>query len=579
MEELTMKRRFFLKNLGGFLILLFIPVILMGSLSIYLLREHIKKNLDNEIPVLLKQMESKVDLLTDELDPLIYSLDIDGQTSYVAKKLLDSVEMTYTDIFLLKNFSDQLSSIRNARDYVHSIYIYFSNDHGYYLSDTGKRTLVQEDQFWFNTYLEHKGQYGSWSSLTPLILPDGKSQQFISFFHLLANGDGVIVINLLPQQLERMVTEGLGSGGHTLAVMNGKKELLMGQFPIELPAGTIVGGNTPLPKILLKNYITHFSHSEKTGWEFYLFSNKKVIFRVYRNLLKLNIILLVFTLVAGIVISVVTTSRRTQQVYRIINILKAAENHEPLVEITHKDASTFDYIIQKIINSFLQQSYLKAQLDARKYKLKTAQLMALQTQLNPHFLFNTLETINWKVYQLTNQPNMVNRMIENLSDLMRYSLSPPEEPVTLEDEIDHIQAYLFIQTCRYKDKFSVGFNTSEESLGMLVPRLLLQPLIENALYHGIRPLDRKGTITVESLITEGQLVIRIMDDGVGMDVPTLENLNRILQDQDDFRDTHIGLHNVNTRLILKYGSPLVVQSSLVSGTTVTITIPKEESEI
>ena len=556
----AMRRIFFRNNLFAFLALLVLPILIMGSLSMYLLHGYIRKNLDKETEILLDQLVSKVDLITDQFNPLIRTVDIEGQSSYVARKLLDSVEMTYTDIFLLNDVKDQLASLRNAREYIHSINLYFVNSNDYYLSDTGKHSLSEDDGYWFDSYQENRYRTQSWTLVSEHRQLGGSSYTLLSMFHVLGNGEGVIVFNLRPDYLTTLITEGLAEAGHQLCITDEEGQILLGSL---------------LPGADGERYIISTALSENTRWTLTLYSDKAVIFRVYRNVLFLILAFSTLSLVVGVILSVWLTQRRTRQIYAIINLLEAAQHNEKLPKLPEKQGPTYGYIIHQIVNAFLEHSYVKAQLEARKYKLKTAQLVVLQAQLNPHFLFNTLETLNWKVYEFTNSANQANQMIENLSDLMRYSLGSSEDMVSLSDEVENIKSYLSLQKVRYQEKFETHYDIEKGALHCRMPRMLLQPIVENAIYHGIKPLERNGLIMITAKQENSSLLISIFDDGVGMTESQKATLLASLDEDQPLHTDHIGLANVQARLRLLYGQSIAIESQPNEGTTIYIQVPQD----
>jgi two-component system sensor histidine kinase YesM len=202
-------------------------------------------------------------------------------------------------------------------------------------------------------------------------------------------------------------------------------------------------------------------------------------------------------------------------------------------------------------------------------------LLALQSQLNPHFLFNTMETIYWKTLALTGKPNEATAMIEQLSDILHYALNSDERLVSLQEEIEITKAYLHIQHVRYKDAFTVIWDVPPSLDHISVLRLLLQPLVENSIYHGIRGLDRPAQITIKVTEKESHVRIAIIDDGRGMDQVHLEAVRKSLRGSSIDRSTHIGLMNTNKRLQLQYGKTckLHLYSKPNRGTCIIIKIP------
>ncbi|WP_320127422.1 sensor histidine kinase [uncultured Sphaerochaeta sp.] len=565
MKKLTMRQRFFRKNLIAFLPLLFIPIVLMGYSSLYLIQNSYKKNLENDSHVLFEQVIGKADLVTRGFAPLILSADIDGQTSYIAKKLLNSVQLDYTDLYLLNSIKDQLTSIRNTWEYVQSINIYYENENQYYLSDIGKQVITTRDDFWFKSYLQNRKKEKSWTTLTEQSLPGNMKRYIVSLFYILGKGEGVIVFNLHKDELEKKLLNDSITPGHTIAIFNKDNDLILGSYPPHVDDWENL-------------YLTETSIHKGTGWRYVLFSEKKVVFQVYDRIFLLIFLMLGLSLIVGILLSIILTKRRTRQIYEIIDSIKKAENNEALPIIPDGESTTYAYIIKKIVDSFISQSYLKSQLEARKYKEKTAQLIALQAQLNPHFLYNTLETLNWKAYQLYNKPNVINDMINNLSELLRYSLDTKGDTVSLKEELYYIDCYLSIQLYRYKNRFDIVWDNPPECQNALLPRMVLQPIVENAIIHGIGPLSKKGVITLSSRLEKDFLFLTITDDGVGLSEDELESLFIELAKTNFDMNEHIGLRNVNSRLILRYGIPLSIKSLVGKGTSIIMKIPQSGEE-
>jgi len=581
-----MRRRFFFQNLRLFLIILFIPAVILGSISIGIVENYIRKNSTADNNILLGQIKENVELIIGELEPLKLSYGIDGQTTYYSKKLLESKTLDYSEINSLKIIINNLSSLSNAREYIHSIYLYFENNHNNFITNSGKEEIgIFTDTEWFQSYLNNKDNKKEWSERRIIPSPVGK-QEIVSIYNLLDTKNSVIVFNLRPQYIDRIIQNRLKSNGQNLIIINEKNEILFGDnnFLSSEELSFLIykikkeGKNSFEMTVSDTKYIINADTSGKNGWVFVLFSSKFQVFRLYYYLLSLIVFALIFLIAVGVIVSVYFTRKNTNQVYKIIDIIQAAENNSTLPEIEPKNGTTYDFIIQNILKSFINQSYLKMQLETRKYKLKTAQLTALQAQINPHFLFNTLETINWMVYQMNNKASIVNDMIENLSSLLRYSLASTEQPVTLQDEIDSIKNYIYIQKIRYDNKFDIIWEYDDNILNVKLPRLILQPLLENAISHGLKPKGGAGLIKIKIRKKQNELVISIIDNGAGMTKDKLQKLLKSLED-DDFQEDHIGIKNVNTRLKLYYNRQLKIWSKEGLGTIVNMYIPERSAEI
>lgn len=210
--------------------------------------------------------------------------------------------------------------------------------------------------------------------------------------------------------------------------------------------------------------------------------------------------------------------------------------------------------------------------------VKKAELAALQSQINPHFLYNTLEAI--RGIALKRQIPEVADMTEALSLLFRYSISTRDEFVTLGEDMENLDHYLLIQQYRFSNRFEIikEFEDEKQVLNMEIPKLIIQPIVENAIYHGLETTVEKGIIKITAYLTEDNFVICITDNGVGMDMETLEYLNQRLNHSDINQrrgEGGIALINVNERIKLYYGDKygLDVYSTKGLGTTVKVTFP------
>lgn len=206
----------------------------------------------------------------------------------------------------------------------------------------------------------------------------------------------------------------------------------------------------------------------------------------------------------------------------------------------------------------------------RQESLRKTELALLQAQINPHFLYNTMDTIIWLIEAEKTEEAV--EMVSNLSGFFRHSLSKGEDVITLEEEERHVRSYLQIQQARYKDIMTYTVEIDPSLHDAQIPKLTLQPLVENALYHGIK-LKRTGGLIRISAQREGErLLLQVSDDGVGM---TAERLAQVRRAMDSGERVGFGLSAVNQRLRLQFGGEygLSVSSGQNEGTTVTARIP------
>ena len=228
-------------------------------------------------------------------------------------------------------------------------------------------------------------------------------------------------------------------------------------------------------------------------------------------------------------------------------------------------SDSFDHMVRRI-------QKLMEQVRQEEITLRKTELKALQAQINPHFLYNTLDAIAWLCEEGRNKD--AENMVTSLAKLFRISISKGHELITIEKEIQHAQSYLRIETFRYKNQFTYTFDVDENCLGYLCNKITLQPIIENAIYHGLNRMVDEGEITIRIREDGDDIILSVEDNGIGM---TEEQCQEILRKEPGDR-TGIGIKNVNDRIKIYFGEEygLTITSELDEGTCVDIRMPKVE---
>jgi two-component system sensor histidine kinase YesM len=239
--------------------------------------------------------------------------------------------------------------------------------------------------------------------------------------------------------------------------------------------------------------------------------------------------------------------------------------------------NSFNDMIQKL-NTLIDDK-LKTEMIARdaeikaryaELKAKEYELNLLQAQINPHFLYNTLKTVQ---YLVMDNDNKAIRMIKLLINLFRSGTYRGEKLVTLDEEIQHVKSYIEIQQIRFSGKFEVVYSIPQELLQQKMLKLTLQPIVENAIYHGLEMSPKSGLLTIDATVLNNRVRIRVCDNGMGMDAEKLKSINEQL-----IRDIHpdnIGIINVHGRIRLFFGNEygIEISSQLGLGTEVSLWIP------
>ena len=239
------------------------------------------------------------------------------------------------------------------------------------------------------------------------------------------------------------------------------------------------------------------------------------------------------------------------------------------VNTTNMEIKTLDDGFNEMIGRINQ---LLEHVKEDQNALHRAELELLQAQINPHFLYNTFDSIVWLAEM--NQNDKVVKMTTSLSTFFRNSLSKGQDVITIDAERQQVESYLEIQQIRYRDILDYKIDIPEELLQYAIPKLTLQPLVENALYHGVKNKRSKGTITITGRANGDDIYLYIQDNGAGM---TVQQINTLREGVYDDCHTGLGLVNVHKRLRMYYGEKygLTFESKLDEGTTVTVHLSKK----
>ena len=272
-----------------------------------------------------------------------------------------------------------------------------------------------------------------------------------------------------------------------------------------------------------------------------------------------------------VVINRVVSVRISSPILKLDDSVKGYEAGET-PEIYIGGSLEIRHLGHSIQRSYEQIDTLMKKIVLEQNERRKSELDALQSQINPHFLYNTLESIVWMVEGERNNEAVF--MLSQLAKLFRISLSKGSTVITVKDELQHAQSYMNIQKIRYKNTFSISFHVDPAIYGYCTVKLILQPILENAINYGVSGMDDCGEITVTGRLAGGNLILAVTDNGMGM---TSEEAELVLTDSERVHKhgSGVGLVNVNNRIQILFGKEygLAIESEPDEGTTVSIRLP------
>ncbi|GMQ64715.1 sensor histidine kinase [Vallitalea maricola] len=285
------------------------------------------------------------------------------------------------------------------------------------------------------------------------------------------------------------------------------------------------------------------------------------------NIRKTIIQSFLISLTLAVLISLIVANYMIRPIKKLVKSMKRVEEGDLTIQINlHRNDE-----LGMLENSFNQMVVrLKESIDNaidKQRRLRIAEINILQAQIKPHFLYNTLDAIKW-IAKLNNVKE-IGVIATQLGSLLRNSINCEQEFLTVKDNLDLINNYLEIQKIRYNDGFDIKISTDNEILGYYIPKLILQPIVENAIVHGFENIEEKGMLIIRGYRKDDNLYFEVLDNGIGM------NREQIEKALSKTSDDHIGLYNVDQRVKLYYGnlSGVNIESKPDIGTKVIIKIP------
>lgn len=314
----------------------------------------------------------------------------------------------------------------------------------------------------------------------------------------------------------------------------------------------------------------------KVGWKLVSISPIKELNKEIISFNKLVYIVIAICGIISFLMALLLSNDISRPITKLVKSMSSVKEGNFDINISYKRNDEFAFLVEqyktmmKEIGELIDKLYIselakkKVELRAKEYELK-----ALQAQINPHFLYNTLDSVNWLALKYKAQD--ISIMVKSLSNFFRYSLSKGKSEITLEEEKGQIESYLMIQSIRFKEKLNYRVDFSPEILRCKTVKLILQPIVENAIIHGIDKRKQGGFIEILGYKVEDHIEIKISDNGVGADV---QELNNLLKDRTE-SDTFFGTKNVNERIKQFFGDEYGLQfySNEAGGVTVQIRLP------
>lgn len=567
----------FLRTFLFITVLTVIPFIVLSIMFYSNTLKNIREEITLENSYIFDNSVNIIDRTLMEVDTLTSSLASNESTQ------LYTINNVSTDSF--KTISRLAKTLPIIYRYIDSIYIYSEQTDTVIMDNNSIPLSDLSDTDWINAYRAVTSPKGT-------IIPRSKNNvypQLITIIKPIYVADekkGAIIMNINAQSIYNSMLYQQYKDGRLFFLVNADNKIIISSelsyfntYPDNIGLNTLTIESNPknsVYEINDKNYVVLSGDSSISDYK-YISAYPLELYEHKLSTMKLQIIgILLLLMIIIFILAYVASVRSYSPLNEIISFL---DNSQPPADsIEEEDKNELMYIINSIQTHINDKTKMAEILEERMKLLRKSQYDMLQTQINPHFLYNTLETINWMAYNMSNSENPVSKSLINLASFFRNTLTSGYF-VSIENEIKYTNEYVNILALRYGDLFDIEWDIDESILSYTIIKICLQPIIENAVYHGIKQKNDKGLIKIKGLCDDNNIILIVSDDGVGIEKDALDELNKTLSETSFTNEkSHIGLSNVNQRIKIIFGDSygIHVESTVGVGTDVYVTIPKKE---
>ncbi len=595
-KKTSMRNRLILAFIGTSVI----PIIILNLFSYYNSTNIVRENIEELTHTNLEQMNMSLNVWLDSYEDILYQLYTDDELVSLTYKMNQDEDAAVT----VNQMKRILRSVLNSKEYIRSISVLTASGQ---VINCDKLTAVTIENSWMDTFsLQQEELYDRISAddryhLFPTEYASNFANDENYLFHLghriinykkLEERIGVIVISLDEKLLKEICTsqmQGKDSGddiNNFYFLVDGEGRIV--SYIDSSAIGERIHFSDTDEKSRLEAYqhyinekkpfgdaeaSVYVKHNDSFDWDIVNVSNQsRVIERLSAQQKLLGAVAALSVALITCIILLLTT-QLTASLKKLMQTMKKAGGGELVarVDVDQKMPVEVENIALQF-NSMLERLEISMQNERESaIRRRNAEITALESQINPHFLYNTLDTINWMA--IDKDEFEISNAISSLATILRYAIDNSNGIVTIKEEIDWIKKYVFLQQTRLKDAFTCDIHVEPEALNRQIHKLLLQPFVENAILHGFEGMEGPHKLAISIVLKSENLEIDICDNGKGMEERYVEEINhRIFRE--DANKRHIGLQNAITRIEMYYGqsASFCMNSKPMQGTQVSIHI-------
>ena len=567
------------------LLISLVPIILASTI----LFKNLENTAEKELNASYKQIGLQyINNIKDKFTRLETGILVVSKNTIISEQLLSKSDSPYIKG---ESVSEEIfkSLLLEGRNEINNCIVYTKIKDNDIYGRSASTWNVAKKEGWYGYYKNKPGKWFIYPSVVNKNLQINIASIVYEIYNLdtkslVQNNIGAVKLDVNLNRMFRLTSRDRGNNSFDVILSDTEGNILYSETAMDKEIQKKILSNDSFNEsenLTIDDFVIYNFKLNNLGLNVLLaFGNKELISKKNQiiNIFFPVLFVLIFIVV---IVSGIFAKRFSKRVNLLVDKFKSAETGDLSVkkaisgddEISILDEH-FSHMLVKL-DKLIKTNYVQ-ELDRKKLELKN-----LQLQINPHFLYNTLETIS--SIAAVNKVFIIGDIAGKLGEIFRYSLGKNYgDFVSLNDELKHIENYIFIQKVRYGDKLEVFYDIENGVEDCLIPRFILQPIIENSILHGIAPKATGGTIEINVSLEESKLIIRIEDDGIGMDSNYAEMINNSINSPvtDNEDSTGVGIRNVNQRIKFIYGNEygLKLKSSVNCGSSCIISFPAGKIE-
>ena len=586
-----MQRKMFIKRFIRSFLSFLIPVFIVMVIILGMWVRQLEGTLENRGRQTLSAMTTNLELSLSNVASQNSQFSNNPYTLLSLKRILSrDGEFSYSDALNMRGIHAALRSIVETYSYVVEVYLYLDGYDNFYTSEQRVRPLEAEAGEWWSRYREM-------DSDTKIMMDlsreenYGRERSYLIVCQRMVLHSGVVVMKIDIDAYRRVLDTALGKEAGAVALLNKEGSVIFTwngpEEDLKALNGDMLASAGEKGAWLVAGsdrYLVQCSEEEEFGVRVVSLISQERRIRSLVTILPYALVIFVAGILVVLLVSYATTRKSYRYLEQMIQVFSDAEKGVyPVAGDRRTNSDEYSLLMNNIIYLFLKNVKLNADLKEKEHERETAQISALQAQINPHFLFNTLQTIRLEAMKIQRIPEMADnlqiapntdiaKLTEDLADILKYALSDPMQAIPLSEELIYLKKYVSIQKARFGDRFILYYEIDEGMENFPVFRLMLQPLIENSILHGVRYRQERGYIKLKVLRRGERAVFRVIDNGIGMSEEARLRLEESIR---AYNVHNVGLANVNCRLLLYFGEEagLKIRSREGSGTVVEFSLP------